>query len=137
MLFHKVKFWVRKALFIYFEVPTSTKSLRASYEAVRYGIAEKTTRLFKLKICLVVATSGNSPMDGDVHGDEWVLDGRDQGKTGLSCASKKKKAVTAVHLTQDGKVKRMYAMRIEDFSAESLQYILINHISQEAQVTTH
>ena len=35
-----------------------------------------------------------------------------------------------------GKVKRMYAMRIEDFSARSLQYIFVNNISREAQVTT-
>jgi len=44
--------------------------------------------------------------------------------------------VTAVQLTQDGKVKRMYAMKIDDFSARSLQYIFVNHISREAQVTT-
>ncbi len=30
----------------------------------------------------------------------------------------------------------MYAMRIEDFSARSLQYIFINNISREAKVTT-
>jgi len=39
-------------------------------------------------------------------------------------------------LTEDGKVKRMYAMRIDDFSAESLQYIFVNHISRDAKVTT-
>ncbi len=33
-------------------------------------------------------------------------------------------------------VKRMYAMRIEDFSASSLQYIFANHISREAKVIT-
>ncbi|MGB1230972.1 MAG: IS1595 family transposase, partial [Winogradskyella sp.] len=43
---------------------------------------------------------------------------------------------TAVQLTEDGKVKRMYALRIDDFSAESLQYIFVNHISREAKVTT-
>jgi hypothetical protein len=30
----------------------------------------------------------------------------------------------------------MYAMKIEDFSAQSLQYIFVNHISREAKVTT-
>ena len=49
---------------------------------------------------------------------------------------KKKKAVTAVQLTKEGKVKRMYAMRIENFSAQSLQYIFINQISREAKVIT-
>ena len=30
----------------------------------------------------------------------------------------------------------MYAMKIDDFSAKSLQYIFVNHISRQAQVTT-
>jgi hypothetical protein len=30
----------------------------------------------------------------------------------------------------------MYAMKIDDFSARSLQYIFVNHISREARVTT-
>ena len=48
----------------------------------------------------------------------------------------KKKVITAVELTEDGKVKRMYTMRIKDFSASSLQYIFVNHISREAKVIT-
>ena len=40
-LFHKVKFGVRKAFFICFEMATSTKSLSASYMGVRYGVTEK------------------------------------------------------------------------------------------------
>jgi hypothetical protein len=31
----------------------------------------------------------------------------------------------------------MYAMRIEGFSAQSLQYIFINHISKQAKVVTY
>ena len=135
-LFHKVKFGVRKAFFICFEMATTTKSLSASYMAVRYGVTETTARLFMHKIREAMASSGNHPMDGEVHVDEFVLGGKDQGKTGRSYDSRKKKAVTAVQLTEDGKVKRMYAMRIEDFSAESLQYIFVNHISRDAKVTT-
>lgn len=135
-LFHKVKFGVRKAFFICFEMATSTKSLSASYMAVRYGVTEKTARLFMLKVREAMASSGNDPMDGIVHVDEFVLGGKDQGKTGRSYDSKKKKAVTAVQLTEDGKVKRMYAMKIDDFSARSLQYIFVNHIDREAKVTT-
>jgi len=37
-LLHKVKFGVRKAFFICFEMATTTKSLSASYMAVRYGV---------------------------------------------------------------------------------------------------
>jgi hypothetical protein len=131
-----VKFGVRKAFFICFEMSTSTKSLSASYMGVRYGVTEKTARLFMLKVREAMGSSGNNPMDGEVHVDEFVLDGRDQGKTGRSYDGKKKKAVTAIQLTEDGKVKRMYAMKINDFSAQSLQYIFVNHISRKANVIT-
>jgi len=135
-LFHKVKFGIRKAFFICFEMSTTTKSLSASYMGVRYGVTEKTARLFMLKVREAIASSGDNPMDGLVHVDEFVLGGREEKKTGRSYDAKKKKAITAVQLTQDGKVKRMYAMKIDDFSAQSLQYIFVNHISRGAQVTT-
>lgn len=135
-LFHKVKFGVRKAFFIVFEMATSTKGLSASYVSVRYGVTQTTARLFMHKVREAMSSSGNNPMDGDVHVDEFVVGGRDEKKIGRSYDSKKKKAITAVQLTEDGKVRRMYAMRIDDFSARSLQYIFVNHISREAKVTT-
>ncbi|GAA4107276.1 hypothetical protein GCM10022393_02440 [Aquimarina addita] len=115
---------------------TSTKSLSASYMGTRYGVTEKTARLFMLKVREAMESSGNHPMDGKVHVDEFVLGGVEQGKIGRSYKAKKKKAITAVQLTKEGKVKRMYAMRIEDFSARSLQYIFVNNISRSAHVTT-
>lgn len=135
-LFHKVKFGVRKAFFIIFEMGTSTKSLSASYAAVRFGVTEKTARLFMHKVREAMESSGNHPMNGNVHVDEFVLGGREKGQVGRSYNAKKKKAVTAVELTDDGKVKRMYAMRIKDFSARSLQYMFVDHISRDAKITT-
>jgi len=135
-LFHKVKFGARKAFFIVFEMGTSTKSLSASYAAVRFGVTEKTARLFMHKVREAMESSGNHPMDGNVHVDEFVLGGREKGQVGRSYKAKKKKAITAVELTDDGKVKRMYAMRIKDFSARSLQYMFVNHISRDAKITT-
>ena len=135
-LFHKVKFGLRKAFFICFEMSTTTKSLSARYMAVRYGVTERTARLFMMKVRKAMESSGNYPMDGNAHVDEFVLGGKEEGKTGRSYNGKKKKAITAVELTEDNKVKRMYAMKIEDFSAQSLQYIFVNHISREATITT-
>lgn len=135
-LFHKVKFGIKKAFFICFEMSTSTKSLSASYMGVRYGVTEKTARMFMMKIREAMGSSGNYPMDGLVHVDEFVIGGKEEGKTGRSYDAKKKKAVTAVQLTEDGKVRRMYAMSINDFSAQSLQYIFVNHISRKAEVVT-
>lgn len=135
-LLHKIKFGVRKAFFITFEMGTNTKSLSASYMGVRYGVSEKTARIWMHKVREAMEPSGNHPMGGNVHVDEFVLGGREKQQIGRSYNAKRKKAVTAVELADDGKVKRMYAMRIEDFSARSLQYIFINNISRDAKVTT-
>ena len=88
---------------------------------VRYRITEKTARLLMLKVREAMSSSGNNPMNGEVHVDEFVLGGREKDEIGRSYHGKKKMANTAVQLTKEGKVKRMYAMKIEDFSSESLQ----------------
>jgi len=75
---------------------TSTKSLSASYMGVRYGVTEKTARLFMLKVREAMSSSGNNPMDGEVHVDEFVVGGREIGKIGRSDHGKKKKSIIAV-----------------------------------------
>lgn len=135
-LFHKVKFGLRKAFFICFEMATTTKSLSAMQMSVRYGVQESTARLFMHKVRGAMKSSGNNPIDGIVHVDEFVVGGHEQSKQGRSYDSKKKKSVCAVELTNDGKVKRFYALKIKDFSAKSLSGIFDKHISKEAKITT-
>ena len=47
-----------------------------------------------------------------------------------------KKVLCAMELTDRGKVKRFYALKIPDFSPKSLRTIFDKHISKKAQVTT-
>ena len=135
-LFHKVKFGVRKAFFICFEMSTTTKSLSASYMAERFGVTEKTARLFMHKVREAMKPSGKHPIKGRVHIDEFVIGGKEEGKVGRSYNSKKKKIVCAVELTKEGKVKRMYSMKIENYSAQELKKLFDIYISEEASVTT-
>jgi len=135
-LFHKVKFGVRKAFFMCFEMSTSTKSLSANYMGVRYGVTAKTARLFMHKVREAMKSSGNYPMDGNIHIDEFVVGGKEKGMVGRSYDSKKKKAVCAVELTDKGKIKRMYAIRINDFSSKELEKIFSKHIAQQGSITT-
>ena len=135
-LFHKVKFGLRKAFFICFEMATTTKSLSASQMSVRYGIAEQTARLFMHKIREAMKSSENQPITGIVHIDEFVVGGKEDGKPGRSYNAKKKKVVCAVELTDEGKVKRFYALKIENFSAKSLKNIFDKHIDKSTKVTT-
>ncbi|HKK61758.1 MAG TPA: IS1595 family transposase [Bacteroidales bacterium] len=135
-LFHKVKFGVRKAFFICFEMATTTKSLSATYVAERFSITEKTARLFMHKVREAMKSSCKHPMKGTVHIDEFVIGGKEEGFVGRSYDGKKKKAVCAVELTDDGKVKRMYALGIDNYSAKELKRLFVKHISPEAEVTT-
>jgi len=135
-LFHKVKFGIRKAFFICFEMSTTTKSLSASYMAERFGITEKTARLFMHKVREAMKSSGNHPIEGRVHIDEFVIGGKEEGKIGRSYDSKKKKIICAVELTEEGKVKRMYSMKIENYSTKELKKLFDMHISKVATVTT-
>jgi transposase-like protein len=135
-LFHKVKFGLRKAFFICFEMSTTTKSLSASYMGVRFGVTEKTARLFMHKVREAMKSSENNPMAGSVHIDEFVVGGKEKGKVGRSYDSKKKKVITAVELTNSGKVKRMYALNIDSFSSKELKQMFDKHIGKDAQVTT-
>jgi len=135
-LFHKVKFGLKKAFFIVFEMSATSKGLSSSQIAKRYGITRKTAWLFSHKVRIAMKSSENKPIEGTVHVDEFVIGGKENMKPGRSKDSKKKKIVCAVELTDDEKVKRVYSMRIDDYSSESLKQIFNKHISQNAQIVT-
>ena len=81
-------------------------------------------------------SSENYPMESRVEVDEFVVGGKEDGKVGRSYDAKKKKAVVALELTGEGKVKRMYVNQIDNFSAKELRPIFDNHISKNANITT-
>jgi transposase-like protein len=135
-LFHKVKFGLDKAFIICFEMSTTTKSLSAKYISMRVGVKHRTARLFMHKVREAMKSSENHPMIDRVEVDEFVVGGEEEGKVGRSYDSKKKKAVTALELTSEGKVKRMYIKLIDDFSAKELRPIFDQHIDKSAKVTT-
>lgn len=133
-LFHKVKFGLRNAFCICFEMSTSTKSLSANYLSSRYKISRSAAGYFMHKVREVMKSSESQPMDGEVHVHEFVVGGKEEGKPGRSYDSRKKKAVCAIQLTSEGRVKRMYINKIVDFSSKSLLEIFEHHISKEARV---
>ena len=135
-LFHKVKFGIRKAFYIMFEMAASTKGLSSSQVGRRYGISRKSAWLFMHKVRLGMESSKSYPIDGIVQVDEFVVGGKENNKQGRSYDSKKKKVGCAVELTDEGKVKRVYAIRIEDFSNKSLRKIFESYISKLASIKT-
>lgn len=135
-LFHRVKFGLRKAFFICFEMSTTTKDLSALQMSVRYGVSENTARLFMHKVREAMKSDEKDGMKGTVQIDEFTVGGKEENKQGRSYDVKKKKVVCAVELTDEGKVKRFYALKIDDFSSNSLRTIFDKHIDKSACVIT-
>ncbi len=118
-LFHKVKFSLRKAFLIIFEMSTTTKGCSSPVLARKYGINQKTAWLFMFKVRKAMASSEQYPLEGNCEVDEIMIGGHRRGKPGRGAQNKKKVSVV-VDKDHKGGIQRAYAVRIEDFSTQQL-----------------
>ena len=135
-LFHKVKFGIRKAFGIAFEMSATTKSMSASQIAKRYSISRPTAWLFMHKVRKAMQSSESNPIKGTVYVDEFVYGGKEDLKQGRSNDSNKKKIAMALELGENRGVKRVYFKKIENYSSNELNKIFEAHISTDADVNT-
>lgn len=135
-LFHKVKFGLHKAFCIVFEMSTSSKSISSIQMGKRFDLRQGTAWYFMHKVRKSMKSSEQFPLATLVHVDEFTVGGKEEGKPGRSYDSKKKKAVIAVELTAEKKIKRAYIKSIDDYSSKSLTTIFDAHISEHAKVIT-
>ncbi len=134
--FHKVKFGLRKAFMIIFEMMTNTKSTSANQIAKRYGIKYEAAWLFMRKVRNAVASPGNIPMIGDIMVDEFVIGGFEPGAVGRKTDSKKIKVIAAIELHRNIGIKRGYAMVIDNYGSKELGKIFSKHIDKSAKIMT-
>ena len=132
-LFHKVKFDLRKAFLIIFEMSATSKSCSALAMAEKYGINRKTSWLFMHKVRKAMASSSQFPLTGSCEVDEALFGGKSSGKRGRG-ALKKKKVSVLIEKAKKGGISRAYAMSIPDFSTKSLRAIFERHIEKSAQI---
>ena len=98
---------------------TTTKGLSASQVARRYEISRQTAHYFMQKVREAMKIPVNrTKMNDRVQVDEFTIGGKEEGKQGRSYDTKKKKVLCAMELTDRGKVKRFYALKIPDFSSK-------------------
>ncbi len=135
-LFHRVRFGIRKAFSIAFEMSTTTKSFSSAMVAKRYSISRTTAWTFMHKVRIAMKSSMINPLTGRVQVDEFVFGGKENLMQGRSNDAKRKKLVVAIETTNKGGIKRAYFQQIPDFSAKSLRIIFEDHISTLASVKT-
>lgn len=132
-LFHKLKFGLDKAFEMLYEIAVGKKGASSIWLAEHFGVQQKTAWYFRKKVQQAMKSSGNHPLEGHVHVDEFEIGTPQKGELGRSASEKKMRVVIAVE-ERDGKSGRAYAKVIIDYSSASLKPIFEEHISKQASV---
>lgn len=133
-IFHNLKFGVDKAFYGVFRL--CKKKGMSSYElAKELGVTQKTAWPFHCKIQQSMASSGRSPLTGEVHIDEFVTGGPEKGKPGRS-DGEKKKTLVMVEVRPGNKMGRVYCRSIDDYKKATLYPIIEKTVSSGARVVT-
>lgn len=132
-LFHKVKFDLKIAFLIIFEMSTTTKSCSALAMARKYGINRKTSWLFMHKVRKAMESSLNHPIKENCEVDEAIFGGKVSGKRGRGALNKKKVCIV-IEKAKGGGISRAYANKITDFSSKELRKTFDLHIDKSVNV---
>ncbi len=133
-LFNKVKFGLRKALCIVYDMTTIAGGISAKQEAAKYEINYNTAWMFMKKVRIAMKSSGQHPMTGKVSVDDFLYGGYEAGVVGRSAKTKKIQAIIAVEVTNNNKIKRVYAMTVKSHHTAEFRKIFDKHISKDSTV---
>ncbi len=132
--FDKVKFSLHIAFHIVFNVCVRKKGLSTLELSREFGLRQKTCWAFKWKIQQAMKSSGNYPLEGEVHVDECIIGGHEEAKRGRS-HGEKKFVIVAIEIVKGG-VGRAYAEVIADFSSKSFHPFFERYIMKNALIKT-
>lgn len=135
-LFHKVKFGLRKAFYIVFEMVTTTKSSSSLVYSQKLEVRQKTAWLFCQKVRYAMESSKNYPLEGEVEVDETYIGGESEGKRGRGAEGKTVVVIAIEKNKDEDGIKRGYAEVVANCSAGELTKIFEDHIAEDAHVKT-
>ncbi len=133
-MFDKCKFSILLAFHIAFKISTKKKGMSSEELSEEYELRQKTCWEFKWKIQQAMQSSGNYPLTGKVHVDEFFVGGAEEGVFGRGSKNKRLVAV-ALEILHEG-FGRAYAEVIDDASAKSLRPFYERRISKDAEIIT-
>ncbi len=135
-VFHKVKFDLRKAFYIIYEMSTTTKGSSITVLSRKLGLQQKTVWNFCCKVRKTMKSSELHLLKGELEVDETLIGGQEKGHQGRG-AKNKDIVVAAIEKTkEENGIKKAYALKIENASSEELEKIFEKHITQEANINT-
>ena len=138
-MFDKLKFPLLLAFHISFKISTKKKGMSSLELSEEYELRQKTCWEFKWKIQHSMKSSGNYPLNGTVHVDEFYVGGEEEEVYGRNPNSKKKLVIVALEQlddTNESDVGRAYAEVIDSASASSFRPFFERYICKQAHVVT-
>lgn len=138
-MFDKLKFPLLLAFHISFKISTKKKGMSSLELSEEYELRQKTCWEFKWKIQQSMKSSGNYPLNGTVHVDEFYVGGEEEEVYGRNPNSKKKLVIVALEQlddTNESDVGRAYAEVIDSASASSFRPFFERYICKQAHVVT-
>ena len=92
-MFHRLKFGIDKAFEMLYEIVVGKKGASSIWLAEHFGVQQKTSWYFRKKVQLAMKSSGNYPLEGNVHVDEFEIGTPKKGEQGRSVSKKKMRVV--------------------------------------------
>jgi len=133
-MFDKCKFSLLVAFHIAFKISVRKKGMSSLELSKEFGLRQVTCWRFKRKIQKAMKSSGEYPLEGEVHVDECMIGGPEEHKRGRS-HGKKKLVVVALEKLEQG-VGRGYAQVIDRASSKDFKPFFETYISKESKVIT-
>jgi len=138
-LFHKLKFPLKKAFYICYQLSVNKKGMSTLEMSRQYGLTQKTCWFFKRKVQKAMESSDNYPLAGVIEVDEFSIGGHEKGKPGRS-DGKKKKVLLAIEVVLNKKQKptigRAYSKTINDYSTSSFEPFFEDKIGKKSTIFT-
>ena len=139
-IFHDMKFGLLKAFYMIYEIATTTKSISALQMASKYDVNKDTAWLFMRKYRESLKSSETLKINNNdnsvIYVDEFVVGGYEENKTGRSNDAKKRKMLMVVEATTKNKIKRVYGLKIQNYTSEELRKVFDKFITKGSTVIT-
>ncbi|NEN23238.1 hypothetical protein G3O08_06960 [Cryomorpha ignava] len=79
-----MKFGIENAFEMLYNIATSTKGANSIWLGERFEVKQTTAWFIRRKVRTAMVSSGQNPLDGDVHVDEFEIDTPKKGEQGRS-----------------------------------------------------
>jgi len=134
-MFDKCKFSLLFAFHIAFKISTKKKGMSSEELSEEFELRQKTCWEFKWKVQQAMQSSGQYPLSGTVHVDEFYIGGEEEGGKRGRGKGKKRLVIVALEIVRE-EFGRGYAAVIKNASSESFKPFFEKHIDKDAEIVT-